>query len=347
MDNYIAKPVRLEDVRAIVERWAKAAASGLKWPQPRPQAPRFSAAASRPRPASRAAKPAEDAPVDMSRLLDFTDGDPANLRELVTLYFRPNRRSNWNNSGPPFRPIRPRKCGGWPTVAPAPAPPAVCGGWCLCCVNSNARALRGISPTPPSSPVKPARNLNGFAVSWRHTWPSTPPSPPRTSHEESANRRGQPARCEYYGNRFTLEGFQVKIAPDGQAGLDLVHSFRPDVVILDLMLPKMTGVELMKKIRAEPGLAPLPVIVFSDAYMTAMMEQAWKAGATKCPSKEHSTPKQVVEAVRRALAPKDATVPAPLAPVGAPAPAPVPSAAVPPTPAPERAAANDLDAESL
>ena len=114
-----------------------------------------------------------------------------------------------------------------------------------------------------------------------------------------------------YGNRFTLEGFQVKIAPDGQAALDLVHGFRPDAVILDLMLPKMTGVELMKKIRAEPSLAPLPVIVFSDAYMTAMMEQAWKAGATNCLSKEHSTPKQAVEAVRRGAGPQRRNRPRP------------------------------------
>jgi DNA-binding response OmpR family regulator len=125
-----------------------------------------------------------------------------------------------------------------------------------------------------------------------------------------------------YANRFTVEGFQVKIAPDGQAGLDLVRSFRPDAVILDLMLPKMTGVELMKKIRAEPNLELLPVMVFSDAYETSMMQQAWKAGATKCLSKEHSTPKQVVEAVRRALSPKGATVAVPPALVDAPAPAP-------------------------
>ena len=55
-----------------------------------------------------------------------------------------------------------------------------------------------------------------------------------------------------YRNKFSVEGFQVEIALDGQAGLELVRSFRPDAVILDLMLPKMTGVELMKKIRAEP-----------------------------------------------------------------------------------------------
>jgi CheY-like chemotaxis protein len=144
-----------------------------------------------------------------------------------------------------------------------------------------------------------------------------------------------------YGNRFTLEGFQVKIAPDGQAALALVHSFRPDAVILDLMLPKMTGVELMKKIRAEPRLEPLAVIVLSDAYLTGMMQQAWKAGATNCLSKEHSTPKQVVEAVRRALVPKEPPVPAPLPSVDAPVPTPEPLAAVRPTPGADSAASDD------
>jgi len=135
-----------------------------------------------------------------------------------------------------------------------------------------------------------------------------------------------------YANRFKVEGFQVKIAPDGQAGLDLVRNFRPDAVILDLMLPRMTGVDLMKNIRAEPGLELLPVIVFSDAYETSMMQQACKAGATKCLSKEHSTPKLAVEAVRRALFPEGAIVATPTGPADAPTPAAEPSDALQPTP---------------
>ncbi len=125
-----------------------------------------------------------------------------------------------------------------------------------------------------------------------------------------------------YANRFTVEGFEVKIAPDGQAGLHLIHSFHPDAVILDLMLPKLSGMELVKRIRAEPDLEPLPVIVFSDAYLTGMMQQAWKAGATKCLPKEHMTPKQLVETVRGALSPKEEASPVPPTFVDAPAPAP-------------------------
>ena len=101
-----------------------------------------------------------------------------------------------------------------------------------------------------------------------------------------------------YRNKFTVEGFQVEVALDGATGLELVRSFRPDAVILDLVLPKMSGVELMKSIRAEPDCQHLPVIVFSNTYLSNMVQEAWKAGATKCLSKANCTPKQVIEVVR-------------------------------------------------
>jgi len=147
-----------------------------------------------------------------------------------------------------------------------------------------------------------------------------------------------------YGNKFAREGFEVKIAPDGQAGLDLVHSFHPDVVVLDLMLPKMTGVELTRRIRAEPKHERLPVIVLSNAYLTSMMQQAWKAGATKCLSKTDCIPKQVVEAVRSVLS-QDGTPVAATAPLAAaPAAAHKPSTPAQPAPASDPATSGDPDA---
>src|SRR5439155_17754291 len=104
-----------------------------------------------------------------------------------------------------------------------------------------------------------------------------------------------------YRNKFSIEGFQVEIANDGHLGLELVRSFRPDAVVLDLMLPKLTGVELMKQIRSEPDFEKLPVIVFSNTYLTNMVQEAWKAGATKCLSKANCTPKQVLEVVRSTI----------------------------------------------
>src|SRR3989442_10413787 len=84
-------------------------------------------------------------------------------------------------------------------------------------------------------------------------------------------------------------------------GMDLVSSFRPDAVILDLMLPSLTGVEFVKKIRANPQTENLPVIVFSNTYLTNMVQEAWKAGATKCLSKANCTPKQVIQVVRSTI----------------------------------------------
>src|SRR4051812_24603290 len=104
-----------------------------------------------------------------------------------------------------------------------------------------------------------------------------------------------------YRNKFSVDGFQVEIALDGQVGLEMIHSFRPDAVVMDLMLPKLTGVELMKKIRAEAEFQTLPVIVFSNTYLTNLVQEAWKAGATKCLSKANCTPKQVIEVIRTTL----------------------------------------------
>ena len=104
-----------------------------------------------------------------------------------------------------------------------------------------------------------------------------------------------------YRNKFSLEGFDVDIAHDGVSGLESIRSFRPDAVVLDLMLPKMTGVDLMKQVRTDAAFGKLPIIVFSNTYLTNMVQEAWKAGATKCLSKANCTPKQLLDVVRGTL----------------------------------------------
>ncbi len=101
-----------------------------------------------------------------------------------------------------------------------------------------------------------------------------------------------------YRNKFALEHFQVDIAHDGEAGFAAISSFQPDLIILDLMLPTISGLDLLKKIRSDEKLKQLPVIVFSNTYLSNMVQEAWKAGATKCLSKANCTPKQVIEVVR-------------------------------------------------
>jgi CheY-like chemotaxis protein len=104
-----------------------------------------------------------------------------------------------------------------------------------------------------------------------------------------------------YRNKFIAEGYQVEVASDGEAGVGLINSAKPDLVILDLMLPKMNGIEVLKRIRADPLFQTLPVIIFSNSSLPGMVEEAWKAGATAVLSKLSHSPKQIVESVRSAL----------------------------------------------
>lgn len=123
-----------------------------------------------------------------------------------------------------------------------------------------------------------------------------------------------------YRNKLIVDGFQVEVANEGRAGLQFVTTFQPDLIILDLMLPDISGVEIMKDLRARPGLEKLPIIVFSNTYLSNVMKEAWKAGASKCFSKASCTPKQILEAIHSLLdhLPDTAAAPASTAPTTAP-----------------------------
>src|SRR5258706_16052088 len=82
-----------------------------------------------------------------------------------------------------------------------------------------------------------------------------------------------------YQSMFEGAGFQVECAGDGESAIATLKKSRPDAVLLDLILPKIHGIEVLRFIRAEPALKTLPVIVFSNAYLASMIKAAWQAGA--------------------------------------------------------------------
>ena len=104
-----------------------------------------------------------------------------------------------------------------------------------------------------------------------------------------------------YRNKFALDGFEAETAPSGEVGLELLPKFRPDAILLDLVLPNLSGLDVIRKIRDQKEFAKVPIIVFSNTYLSQMVQDAWKAGATKCLSKSSSTPRIVIEAVRSAI----------------------------------------------
>ena len=82
-----------------------------------------------------------------------------------------------------------------------------------------------------------------------------------------------PIVAHIYRTRIEKEGYQVETCADGQAGFYRIHEFHPDAVLLDLMLPKMNGLEILKKIRAQIQFKSVPIFVLTNAYLPHMVQE--------------------------------------------------------------------------
>lgn len=111
----------------------------------------------------------------------------------------------------------------------------------------------------------------------------------------------EPVAQTVYCNRLKREGFETFFAEDGEVALNFLSRERPDLVILDLMLPKVNGTEVLKHIRSEPRLKEVPVLIFSNAYITDLSKKAMESGATRGLLKTEGTPAKLVGTVRDML----------------------------------------------
>ena len=110
-----------------------------------------------------------------------------------------------------------------------------------------------------------------------------------------------PVVARLYRGQLEDRGYAVDIATDGQAGFARLYHLRPDVVLLDLMLPRMNGVELLKKIRAQPDFRKLPVVVLTNAYVPLMVRDAYDAGATAVHNKSSFGSHEMLEVLQECL----------------------------------------------
>jgi CheY-like chemotaxis protein len=96
-------------------------------------------------------------------------------------------------------------------------------------------------------------------------------------------------------------GFEVREAADGREALDQLAGFVPDVVVTDLMMPGMDGLELIRRIRATPRLAEVPIVAMTAATTLETEREARRAGAADLLAKpvDSQTLLSRLEAVRR------------------------------------------------
>ena len=110
-----------------------------------------------------------------------------------------------------------------------------------------------------------------------------------------------PVVVKVYGAKFQREGFRVEVAEDGLVAMKDLLLVKPDVVVLDLMMPKLNGVDVLRYIRSTPELKKTPVIILSNAHMTSLAQEAASIGAEKALLKSSCTPNQLLKVINGLL----------------------------------------------
>jgi len=106
---------------------------------------------------------------------------------------------------------------------------------------------------------------------------------------------------ELYTRQLTKAGFAVKSAVDGQSGLDTLKNEQFDLLLLDIMLPGMNGLQLLREFKTQNPNSPMITILLTNLGQEAVIKEGFELGAQAYLIKASYTPDQVVNEVKNAL----------------------------------------------
>ena len=104
-----------------------------------------------------------------------------------------------------------------------------------------------------------------------------------------------------YATKFELENFQVVTAEDGEKGLKLAQKEIPDIILLDVLLPKLNGFEVLKALKENPDTKDIKVLLLTNLSQRGEVQQGLSLGAVDYLIKAHYMPSEVVEKVNKIL----------------------------------------------
>ena len=110
------------------------------------------------------------------------------------------------------------------------------------------------------------------------------------------------AISQMYRMKFETEGFQVETASNGKLGLELTEKMRPDIILLDLMMPEMNGDEMLEKLRRTSWGKDTKVIILTNMGEQEAPESVKRQDVRRFIVKAEMTPRQVAEMVKAELA---------------------------------------------
>jgi len=106
---------------------------------------------------------------------------------------------------------------------------------------------------------------------------------------------------ELIAQKLIKEGYNIVEAVDGEKGIKSVKEEKPDLILLDLILPGIDGFEVLAKIKEDPVLSQIPVIILSNLGQKDDIERGLKIGAVDYLIKAHFTPGEIIEKVKAVL----------------------------------------------
>lgn len=110
-----------------------------------------------------------------------------------------------------------------------------------------------------------------------------------------------PVISQMYRMKFEADGFEVGVASDGKQGVTLAKQFEPDLILLDLNMPEMTGDQALAHIRKQPNNKQTPVIILTNLGKEEAPNTLKSLGISGYIVKANLTPRQVVERVKDVL----------------------------------------------
>ena len=111
--------------------------------------------------------------------------------------------------------------------------------------------------------------------------------------------------AEMYRLRFSLSGYDVVLACDGAEGLKAIAKEKPDLILLDIIMPNVDGYEVLRQIRANRDTAQLLVCIISNLEQIKEVKSGLAAGADYYFTKSKYTPGELLRLVNRAVASRE------------------------------------------
>ena len=106
---------------------------------------------------------------------------------------------------------------------------------------------------------------------------------------------------EMYTTKFELEGFEVLSAEDGKKGLEMAAKDNPDIILLDILMPKMDGFEVLDELQKDAKTKDIPVILLTNLGQKDDVKKGFEKGAVGYLIKAHFMPSEVVDKIKKIL----------------------------------------------